>query len=307
MYERMYYCIQAVKHPREAFPFLTLPAELRNRVYEYAAAGRIIQNPQRPTRLVRTTHQPAKKNTSESCIGLNTVCRQIRTEFRPLYMRRAKLVIDFHDLQSFTAAFFSKMKVGKAFPSKVTVMLNNYDRPCKANGDVVALTGSNDTQPLSRGCDVLSFLEARSVAHVVRWKFGEVRVHYDWCEPFTSNEHCKLFNMAAGLSNRKLFGYMKWDLFSSITYQKSYAMKPEWQLHFVVKFRLTDQEKDTFEQLCKQQQLPFEMVIVVKVKNLYDELREEYRWSDALGKLVRASSLEGLATGSVRFPFFLRP
>jgi hypothetical protein len=39
--------------PQKPFPFLQLSPELRNRVYGYAAASRIIRNPQRPTRLIR--------------------------------------------------------------------------------------------------------------------------------------------------------------------------------------------------------------------------------------------------------------
>jgi hypothetical protein len=104
-----------------------------------------------------------------------------------MYMRRAKFVIDFKDLDSFVAAFFSKMEVGMAFPAKVTVILG----------------GNRDVDVYGR--DLLAFLKARSLARVVHWNFESVKYRHPRDMPYGVWTLLKVFNTAAGLSIRKLF------------------------------------------------------------------------------------------------------
>jgi hypothetical protein len=249
--------------PQKPFPFLQLPPELRKRVYGYAAASRIIRNRQRPTRLVRQTKDD--KPNRESYIGLNSVCRQIRSEFRPMYMRRAKFVIDFKDLDSFVAAFFSKMKVGMVFPAKVTVMLGNND------GD--------------KPCDLLVFLKARGLARVVKWKFEQYNYPYSWGHRNMAKQVCELFNMAAGLSIRRLFKDVNSGLLTKIEYgismkSNEYFVWGYCRCHVVLKKkggRLDEHEK-TYLQQWAGQMMPG-IVVEVKVVDLKDALVEEYQWS----------------------------
>ncbi|KAI4926198.1 hypothetical protein J4E85_006490 [Alternaria conjuncta] len=75
------------------FRFLDLAAELRNRIYEYAAEApprNIIPKPGNPP-----------------TISLTQVCRQIRDEFRKIYMQNVPFTVRGKDIKGFTNAFFA--------------------------------------------------------------------------------------------------------------------------------------------------------------------------------------------------------
>ncbi|KAF2846254.1 hypothetical protein T440DRAFT_558398 [Plenodomus tracheiphilus IPT5] len=67
---------------------LTLPGELRNRIYEYCTNGSPLT----------MTHQSGLRDNTRQFRGLTQTCRQIREEYRPLYMSRN--VMKFHDIKT---------------------------------------------------------------------------------------------------------------------------------------------------------------------------------------------------------------
>ncbi|KAI4644918.1 hypothetical protein J4E93_005716 [Alternaria ventricosa] len=68
-------------------------SELRNRIYEYAAEA--------PSRIIML--KPGNPPT----ISLTQVCRQIRDEFRKIYMQNASFTVRDKDIKRFTNAFFA--------------------------------------------------------------------------------------------------------------------------------------------------------------------------------------------------------
>ncbi|KAI4666365.1 uncharacterized protein J4E79_002403 [Alternaria viburni] len=75
------------------FRFLDLAAELRNRIYEYAAEA--------PPRNI------ILKPGNGPTISLTQVCRQIRDEFRKIYMQNVPFTVKDKDIKRFTNAFFA--------------------------------------------------------------------------------------------------------------------------------------------------------------------------------------------------------
>ncbi|KAL1610578.1 hypothetical protein SLS60_002248 [Paraconiothyrium brasiliense] len=82
------------------FPFLKLPAEVRNMVYDLASEesvddkDRDVYGP--PSLTKRYIHQTPAGSFSSSrrvFLGLTQVCRQLRSEFRPLYIERNEVCV----------------------------------------------------------------------------------------------------------------------------------------------------------------------------------------------------------------------
>ncbi|CAN9398633.1 unnamed protein product [Alternaria alternata] len=83
--------------------FMRLPAELRNRVYNYATS-------EAPSQLLVPVEsfqlqQQAQRATG---IAMTQVSRQIRSEYRPLWLKHATFVIDWHSIHAFLQAFYPK-------------------------------------------------------------------------------------------------------------------------------------------------------------------------------------------------------
>jgi hypothetical protein len=81
------------------FRFLDLPAELRTYVYEFATSS-LEAN-------VKLSHRPDRKNSTQPQ-GLSTltqVCKEIRGEFLPLYMKIVPIEINLRALQTFMSTF----------------------------------------------------------------------------------------------------------------------------------------------------------------------------------------------------------
>ncbi|CAN9468667.1 unnamed protein product [Alternaria alternata] len=83
--------------------FMRLPAELRNRVYNYAT----IEAPSQLLVPVESfqLQQQAQRATG---IAMTQVSRQIRSEYRPMWLRHATFVIDWHSIHAFLQAFYPK-------------------------------------------------------------------------------------------------------------------------------------------------------------------------------------------------------
>ncbi|KAI4943316.1 hypothetical protein J4E91_009515 [Alternaria rosae] len=86
--------------------FLSLPGEIRNRIYEYCIESKAIQIPRMPKR---------SKNPYEYvCCGLygslRNVCRQTRAEFGPMYMAKTVLVIHQVTANKFLYSFYPELR-----------------------------------------------------------------------------------------------------------------------------------------------------------------------------------------------------
>ena len=91
------------------FPFLRLPGEVRNKVYDFAIEDKhdIFENMFR-THMVHVPSLPPDEQgdtARESSIGLISTCQQLRTEFRPLFYKAWDAFIDFSNLLRFLETF----------------------------------------------------------------------------------------------------------------------------------------------------------------------------------------------------------
>ncbi|KAI4646258.1 uncharacterized protein J4E78_009179 [Alternaria triticimaculans] len=87
--------------PTGIFDFMRLSAELRNQIYEYAVA-------EVPSQLLTPVHGP--RDHGAAGIALTQVSRQVtyhvRSEYRPMWLARAKFVIDWHSVHAFLESFY---------------------------------------------------------------------------------------------------------------------------------------------------------------------------------------------------------
>jgi hypothetical protein len=111
------------------FPFLHLPPELRNRVYTYLHAS----------------------NTGPAAVGLTQACKQLQSEFRPLYWHGIRLFLSFKNVHTLISTFSD----GTARP--VTIL------------QVVVSIGDHDV--LCGAIDVFALMSAKAGNRGVRWKF----------------------------------------------------------------------------------------------------------------------------------------
>ncbi|KAJ4358646.1 uncharacterized protein N0V89_003230 [Didymosphaeria variabile] len=93
--------------------FLDLPAELRNRVYDYAVESEPFNTDLVPL----LTYRPMTQNTwstkhlarsTRKHFGLTQVCKRVRIEYLPLWKCNVWLKISYHDFYSFVDTFYAQ-------------------------------------------------------------------------------------------------------------------------------------------------------------------------------------------------------
>ncbi|KAH7384006.1 hypothetical protein BKA66DRAFT_549423 [Pyrenochaeta sp. MPI-SDFR-AT-0127] len=94
------------------FPFLCLPAELRNHIYEFAASTRA-----------------NAQNRILPCLSLTQVNRRIRAEYRPICMK-VDTTIDWKDFPNYLETFHptvdGKVTNVELFPASITIFADQY-------------------------------------------------------------------------------------------------------------------------------------------------------------------------------------
>ncbi|KAF2871708.1 hypothetical protein BDV95DRAFT_594774 [Massariosphaeria phaeospora] len=90
---------------RPAFPFLKLSAELRNTIYEFAAADAEEERLLLTRRCSRTADDQEKYRNSHTYLGFTQVNRLIRSEFRSMLLARMKLFILLADIEAWERTF----------------------------------------------------------------------------------------------------------------------------------------------------------------------------------------------------------
>ncbi|KAH7130376.1 hypothetical protein B0J11DRAFT_566412 [Dendryphion nanum] len=114
------------------FPFLKLPGELRNRVYDYC-----VSTPQQallqllPRRhSLRSCQSPEKiSKQHRKFTGLTQVCRQLRWEFRPLYMLAQEIGLDFTKINEYLNTFYPPGTPENSRAGNITVAISGRVTP----------------------------------------------------------------------------------------------------------------------------------------------------------------------------------
>jgi hypothetical protein len=138
------------------FPFLRLPAELRNRIYDHI--DRDISDDYRCGKLDFYHDQGHfARRCRRSCFGLTLVCQQIRNEvlplFSPIIPPNAHVEISFDDLGAFLAAIFPSYGPTKTPMTRVSIKV------------------TRDNAAALREHDVLPLLTAKAFNRSVKWEY----------------------------------------------------------------------------------------------------------------------------------------
>ncbi|KAF2133774.1 hypothetical protein P153DRAFT_409020 [Dothidotthia symphoricarpi CBS 119687] len=182
----------------ETFPFLDLPAELRNRIYTFTCQT---QNNERCYVL--------------PCSSLMLVCRQLRSEYRPICMKRA-VMIDWRDVRQYLDTFYptvdGKVTNIELAPAAMTVFVDHHIR----NGSRVSV----DILPLLRirhrhntfTCDFVIGDETKQDADAV----GDYFDHDEHSVSlYVRKENDALFELFA-LQNKHWLNYITSNIFTGI-------------------------------------------------------------------------------------------
>jgi hypothetical protein len=78
--------------------------ELRNRIYDFARDTPIEEMTKVPL-LLQNRPKPAIANSARGFLAFTQTCRQIRAEYRPIWMRNSYVCIDFDDFEAFVDTF----------------------------------------------------------------------------------------------------------------------------------------------------------------------------------------------------------
>ncbi|KAF2792682.1 hypothetical protein K505DRAFT_362689 [Melanomma pulvis-pyrius CBS 109.77] len=112
--------------PPGTFPFLKLPAELRNRVYFYASeqfcSGEIYSISLSPTSGFIPKIQTMKG------LAFTQVCQQVRHEYRPIYMQKVVVNFNWRDWHKFNSDFYPKTEDPRNGPAEFQVTFGDLSR-----------------------------------------------------------------------------------------------------------------------------------------------------------------------------------
>jgi hypothetical protein len=185
------------------FPFLRLPAELRNQFYEYTASDIVDQLYSRRddrTRLYRDSRRFLRRCHSGH-FGLTLVSRQIRAEVLPLFQPpipyKPHVVTKFRDLTVFLDTFFPSFRPTKASITKMSVEITL--------GDVAVL----------REYDMLPLIRAKAVRRSVEWDFKPDISFFS--EP---RKVCDLLDAAVESLEHSFMNDVQSELFSGFRFQR---------------------------------------------------------------------------------------
>ncbi|KAI8930993.1 hypothetical protein NX059_012004 [Plenodomus lindquistii] len=110
--------------------FLTLPGEIRNRIYSYAVETLedtpVLRPEYKPSTLCAGCSQwkdnPCRPPNRRNYFSLTQTCRQIRTEFRPLYHTRTEVHVRSYDIVEYMQTFNG---IGMALTRKAKEAIGN--------------------------------------------------------------------------------------------------------------------------------------------------------------------------------------
>lgn len=263
---------------QKPFPFLRLPAEIRNRIYEYATADI-------PLRL-RHSLPFHDRDRKQGYIGLNTVCRQVRAEFHPLFYRDCVVLIKLCDFRSFLRTFLSAAAINDTPITNLYVKVDHYHLSQREDWDILPL------------------LQAKALKRHQQWWFWAL--HDDPWSPYRQKSWLKLnelrdaFNNIVNSSPRSFLGDIKSGMFSEIRFCRADGKAShEWNWKLVVRKKegkLNEQEKKRMEEYCKQLAVRCRTDIEdffgvqIFVTNTRGKLVEKYVWN---AKMSRMEMLDG--------------
>lgn len=111
-----------------------MQTELRNHIYEYATESDNVRSVFRYLLdIVRPPLRPVRKPIWQH-LGFTQVCRQIRNEYQPAYMRQSKLTVFWQELPMFLSAFYPTLEYYANSPSKLIIHFDQMTRAILLRG-----------------------------------------------------------------------------------------------------------------------------------------------------------------------------
>ena len=109
-----------------------MDSEIRNRIYLFAREREFDAGDRTPPLLVCRDSKLARQDrtsaySARTFLALTQTCKQIRTEYRPLWLRDSSITIDLDDVQDFITAFYPTIEDFQNVPKLLVVSWDHRD------------------------------------------------------------------------------------------------------------------------------------------------------------------------------------
>ncbi|KAF2008011.1 hypothetical protein P154DRAFT_558342 [Amniculicola lignicola CBS 123094] len=152
--------VPMVRDPH-VFRFLDLPGELRNKIYNYTldhVQQAVIRHRPKVSALRRSANWVSRRPMS----GLLEVCRLIRQEFRPTYLRKQEFGIDYMSISAYIRTFYPEGVAGDS---------------CRAGNMTLAVPDVITRKELKDGVDLWPLIENWANGWQIQAGFGRYFSH----------------------------------------------------------------------------------------------------------------------------------
>ncbi|KAF2996285.1 hypothetical protein E8E13_005132 [Curvularia kusanoi] len=139
-----------VEVPALRCQLLELPPEIRNRIYYFCEEDSRYADHQYPLRKTTDPEEVPEYLRTRTFFSLTQACKQIRIEYRPLWLRQSFVLVDYSDLKDFLCVFYHYGTHGllhkwcRDAPRRLTISWD-HDLDMNEDGDNVSLI---DIKPL---------------------------------------------------------------------------------------------------------------------------------------------------------------
>ncbi|XPS80266.1 hypothetical protein M3J07_012251 [Ascochyta lentis] len=149
----------ATTAPSQTSKLLTIPGEIRNRIYELAIADVLekatlpgLAHPQRKARTIRDAQSLTRnwRLFRRSFFGLTQVCRQLCEEFLPVHQSRIRITVRLSELKAYFATFVHDTKI-----ANIKIQLDDTIDPTEMR-DEILLCATSPRILIDFGCNLRS-------------------------------------------------------------------------------------------------------------------------------------------------------
>jgi hypothetical protein len=125
--------VSEVASPRSR-RYANLNSELRNRIYHFAAEAEFESDGRVPPVITRSRQEPtaatAHSPSGRTFVGLAQSCKQIRSEYRVLWLRGSSIRIKLEDVQSYMTTFYPEAEDYCNAPKLLLISWDHENNGC---------------------------------------------------------------------------------------------------------------------------------------------------------------------------------
>ncbi|KAF2026026.1 hypothetical protein EK21DRAFT_116227 [Setomelanomma holmii] len=204
----------------EYCPLLELPAEIRNRIYAFAEEQSKHCSLEFRTLLTIKNTTPASSSNllyagSRKFMGLTQKCRQIRAEYRPLWLAQSQPRIRIDDLRRYYQDYMSDEAHLRHAPSLLQISWHqDHDDQHDEKFDILPLLKMRAYRSTFR-CEFVSHKLAENLKPTFAWQGGfcaycekTVPQDVDFDDDFDENDFCECDGLGLGMAVAR---YVDWE------------------------------------------------------------------------------------------------